>query len=126
MSNVETGRQRDKKMACLPVAHFPVWPQESGANIIESYSKRVGQFVAGLLGMAWSIVTCLIVPVLVVEKAGPATHHPKDAFVCDQNEVTLEVRGGMSPGAMGQTVSAVLARGFLHPRPAFCRGTHSP
>jgi len=40
-------------------------------KIIESRSEKVGQLVAGLLGMAWSIVTYLVVPVLVVEKAGP-------------------------------------------------------
>jgi hypothetical protein len=40
-------------------------------KIIESRSEKVGQLVAGLLGMAWAIVTYLVVPVLVVEKAGP-------------------------------------------------------
>ncbi|MBN2581044.1 MAG: hypothetical protein JXB10_18825 [Pirellulales bacterium] len=42
-------------------------------RIIESRSERVGQIVAGLLGMAWSIVTYFVVPVLVVEKVGPVT-----------------------------------------------------
>jgi hypothetical protein len=40
-------------------------------KIIESRSEKVGQIVAGLLGMAWGIVTYFVVPVLVVEKAGP-------------------------------------------------------
>ena len=40
-------------------------------KIIESRSEKVGEFVSGLLGMAWSIVTYLVVPVLVVERAGP-------------------------------------------------------
>jgi hypothetical protein len=40
-------------------------------RVIESRSERVGQFVAGLLGMAWSIVTYFVVPILVVEKVGP-------------------------------------------------------
>jgi hypothetical protein len=40
-------------------------------RIIESRSERFGQIVAGLMGMAWSIVTYLVVPVLVMEKAGP-------------------------------------------------------
>jgi zinc transporter ZupT len=44
-------------------------------KIIESRSSRVGRFVAGLLGMAWSVTTYFVVPVLVVEKAGPV-----DAF----------------------------------------------
>jgi len=40
-------------------------------RMIESRSERVGQFVAGLLGMAWSAVTYFVVPVIVVEKVGP-------------------------------------------------------
>ena len=40
-------------------------------KVIESRSEKAGQFVAGLLGMAWSIVTYLVVPVLVMEKASP-------------------------------------------------------
>jgi hypothetical protein len=40
-------------------------------KIIESRSEKVGEIVAGLLGMGWAIVTYLVVPVLVMEKAGP-------------------------------------------------------
>lgn len=40
---------------------------------IESRSSRVGAFVAGLLGMAWSAVTFFVVPILVIERAGPIT-----------------------------------------------------
>jgi hypothetical protein len=40
-------------------------------RIIESRSEKVGQIVAGLLGTAWSIVTYLAVPVLVVENTSP-------------------------------------------------------
>jgi hypothetical protein len=40
-------------------------------RIIEDKNEKVGRFVAGLLGMAWTIVTFLAVPVLVVEKKGP-------------------------------------------------------
>jgi hypothetical protein len=40
-------------------------------RVIESFSERFGQIVSGLLGMAWSIVTYLVVPVLVMEKANP-------------------------------------------------------
>jgi hypothetical protein len=40
-------------------------------RIIEDRSKRVGQIVAGLLGMAWTVVTFMVVPVIVVEKCGP-------------------------------------------------------
>jgi hypothetical protein len=38
---------------------------------IESRSNRLGQFVVGLLGMAWSITTFFVVPVLVIERVGP-------------------------------------------------------
>lgn len=38
---------------------------------IESQSERAGQFVAGLLGMAWGAATYFVVPVLVVEQVGP-------------------------------------------------------
>ncbi|MBI3407483.1 MAG: hypothetical protein HY040_03895 [Planctomycetes bacterium] len=40
-------------------------------RVIESTSERVGQFIAALLGTAWSIMTYFVVPVLVVEKVGP-------------------------------------------------------
>lgn len=40
-------------------------------RIIESRSERVGEIVAGLLGMAWSAVTFFVVPIIVVEKRGP-------------------------------------------------------
>lgn len=38
---------------------------------IESRSEKVGQIVSGLLGAAFSIAAYFVVPVLVVEKAGP-------------------------------------------------------
>ncbi len=40
-------------------------------KVIEDRSEKVGQIVAGLLGMAWGIMTYFVVPVLVVEKVGP-------------------------------------------------------
>src|SRR5690606_28247582 len=40
---------------------------------IESRSERAGQFVAALVGGAWSIATYFVVPVLVVEKVDPIT-----------------------------------------------------
>ncbi len=42
-------------------------------KLIESRSEKVGAVVVGLLGMAWSAVTFFVVPVIVVEKAGPIT-----------------------------------------------------
>jgi hypothetical protein len=38
---------------------------------IESRSERVGQIATAILGGAWSIATYFVVPVLVVEQAGP-------------------------------------------------------
>ena len=40
-------------------------------QVIESRSEKVGQIVAGLIGMAWSAVTYFVVPVIVVERVGP-------------------------------------------------------
>lgn len=40
-------------------------------RVIEDRSPKVGQFVAGLLGAAWSIVSFLVVPALVVDNLGP-------------------------------------------------------
>ena len=38
---------------------------------IESGSERVGVIVANLIGMAWSVTTFFVIPVLVVEQKGP-------------------------------------------------------
>jgi len=48
-------------------------------RIIEDRSRRFGSIVAGILGMAWSILTFLAVPVLVVERAGPGTAFKRSA-----------------------------------------------
>jgi hypothetical protein len=40
-------------------------------KIIESYNKKIGRIIAGLLGAAWTIVTFLAIPVLVVDNKGP-------------------------------------------------------
>jgi hypothetical protein len=40
-------------------------------RIVEQAHEKVGQFIASLLGTAWSIMTFFVVPVLVVEKTGP-------------------------------------------------------
>lgn len=40
-------------------------------RVIESRSEKVGQLVAGLLGMAWSAATFFVVPIIVVERLGP-------------------------------------------------------
>jgi hypothetical protein len=40
-------------------------------RVIEDRSKLVGQIIAGLLGVAWTMLTFLVVPVIVVERKGP-------------------------------------------------------
>ncbi len=40
-------------------------------RIIEDRSPKVGRIVAGLLGMAWTVVSFLVVPVLVIENKNP-------------------------------------------------------
>ena len=40
-------------------------------RIIEDRWKKAGPLIAGLLGMAWTLITYLAVPVLVVEGVGP-------------------------------------------------------
>jgi hypothetical protein len=40
-------------------------------RIIEDRSDKIGQIVAGLLGMAWTLVSYLVVPILVIENKGP-------------------------------------------------------
>lgn len=40
-------------------------------RIIEDRSEKVGRFVSGLLGMAWTVVSFLVVPILVVENKNP-------------------------------------------------------
>ncbi len=40
-------------------------------RIIEDRAEKVGQFVVAFLGMAWSAVSFLVIPILVVEQKGP-------------------------------------------------------
>ena len=42
-------------------------------RIIEDKNRKVGRFIAGLLGMAWSAISFLVLPVLVIEKKDPIT-----------------------------------------------------
>lgn len=42
-------------------------------RLVEDRSKWVGRIVAGLLGAAWTVVSFLVVPILVVENKSPIT-----------------------------------------------------
>ena len=39
-------------------------------QLVEDRSGKIGRFVAGLLGMAWTLVSFLVVPILVIENKG--------------------------------------------------------
>jgi hypothetical protein len=40
-------------------------------RIVEDRSPKIGRIVAGLLGMAWTVMTFLVVPILVIENKNP-------------------------------------------------------
>ena len=40
-------------------------------RIIEDRSDKIGRIVAGLLGMAWTVVSFLVIPILVIENKNP-------------------------------------------------------
>ncbi len=40
-------------------------------RVIEDRSEKIGRIAAGLLGMAWTVVSFLVVPILVIENKGP-------------------------------------------------------
>jgi hypothetical protein len=42
-------------------------------RVIEDRSERLGQFVAGLLGMAWTVASFMVIPIMVIEEKGPVT-----------------------------------------------------
>ncbi|MEJ2697289.1 MAG: DUF6159 family protein [Candidatus Sulfobium sp.] len=42
-------------------------------RVIEDRSQRLGQFVAALFGVAWTVASFLVVPFLIIEKKEPLT-----------------------------------------------------
>jgi hypothetical protein len=40
-------------------------------RIIEDKNKKIGAFIASLLGTAWTLVSFLVLPILVIENVGP-------------------------------------------------------
>lgn len=63
-------------------------------RVIESRSEKVGAIVSGLLGMAWAAASFFVVPVLVIEKAGPIEAIKRSATI-------LKSTWGESLGAKG-------------------------
>ncbi len=58
------------------------WPQIAGwalvaasvgmiLRILQGRGRRTGNILVGLLGMAWSVITFMVIPILVVERKGP-------------------------------------------------------
>ena len=66
-------------------------------RIIEDRSKAVGKFVAGFLGLAWSVASFLVIPILVVEKKGPITA-VKDSAVLLKKTWGEQIIGNFSFG----------------------------
>lgn len=42
-------------------------------RVIEDKNEKIGRFIAGLLGMAWTAISFLVLPLLVIEKKDPFT-----------------------------------------------------
>lgn len=42
-------------------------------RIIENRLEKAGDFVASIIGMAWTVMSFLVIPILVIEKKGPIT-----------------------------------------------------
>jgi hypothetical protein len=40
-------------------------------NIIENQSDKIGKIIAGLLGMSWTLVSFMVLPILIIENRGP-------------------------------------------------------
>lgn len=62
--------------SCLPlIAGWALISATVGLilRIIEDRSERLGQIVAALLGMAWTVSSFLVIPILVLEKKDPVT-----------------------------------------------------
>lgn len=72
--------------ACKRLPQIAAWALVSATvglilKIIESRSEKAGQIIAGILGTVWSITTYFVIPVLVVEKAGPVDAFKRSASI---------------------------------------------
>lgn len=67
---------------------------------IEERMSFVGRFVVGLIGVAWSVVTYLVVPVLAVERVGPFSAVRRSAQLLTKSWGEAVV-GNLSLGLIG-------------------------
>jgi len=76
---------------------------------IEERFGLVGRIVAGLVGMAWNLVTFLVVPILVLEDlaVGPALTRSKDLFKKTWGENVIG-QGGLGLVGMVAMIPGVL------------------
>lgn len=68
-------------------------------HAIEERSEKVGRFVVSLLGMAWTVVTYLVVPILVIDRKGPLAAL-KDSARLVEDTWGEQVVGGLSFGVL--------------------------
>src|SRR6266851_7258161 len=82
-------------------------------RMIEERTARLGRFVGGLVGMAWTLASYFVVPVLAAEDVGPAEALQRSADLFRETWGE-EVVGGFSFGLI-----FTLARGARHSATAF-------
>jgi hypothetical protein len=68
-------------------------------RVIEDRSDKIGRIVAGLLGTAWTVVTYLVVPILVIERRNPFSAL-KESTVLLKRTWGEQLVGGFSFGAI--------------------------
>ena len=68
-------------------------------RIIEDRSEKVGRFVAGFLGAAWTVISFLVVPILVVENRNPIAAL-KESTVLLKKTWGEQIAGNFSFGLM--------------------------
>lgn len=77
-------------------------------RVIERSNERVARFTAGLLGMAWSAMTFFVVPVIVLEGAGPIESVKRSVGTLKSTWGTA-LMGNFSLGLMGFLVMLPVA-----------------
>ena len=83
-------------------------------RVIENANKRVGAIVSAVLGMAWTVLTYFVVPVIVMESAGPVKAFKRSASTL-KSTWGEALMGHFSLGFIGflVTLPVVLLAGVL-------------